>query len=95
MEIVKLLLEKGADPNFGLSGAAEGGHMEIVKLLLEKGANPNSDHLQSAAWSGHTEIEKLLREKGADSSDGIDGAAEEACAPVLRCEEEESSPSLP
>lgn len=42
IEIVKLLLEKGANPNEGIHAAAYSGNVEIVKLLLEKGANINS-----------------------------------------------------
>jgi serine/threonine-protein phosphatase 6 regulatory ankyrin repeat subunit A len=45
--VVKLLLEKGADPNSKsnngrtpLSYAAGYSHKAVVKLLLEKGANP-------------------------------------------------------
>ena len=53
LEVVKLLLERGADPNQpepgiaphggGLHAAIGGKHYEIVKLLLEHGANPNSE----------------------------------------------------
>jgi Ankyrin repeat len=39
IEIVNLLIEKGADDlNLGLYGACLEGHIEIVKLLIEKGA---------------------------------------------------------
>ncbi|HTE25713.1 ankyrin repeat domain-containing protein [Flavitalea sp.] len=58
MEIVKLLLEKGADPNLPEEGiaprggaiysAVNGRHYEIVKLLLEKGAYPNPPWESSA-----------------------------------------------
>lgn len=48
-EMVKLLLERGADVNnsggpYGtaLQAAVTQGHPEIVKLLLESGANANS-----------------------------------------------------
>ncbi|MEK7832582.1 MAG: ankyrin repeat domain-containing protein, partial [Acidobacteriota bacterium] len=51
IEIVKLLLEHGADPNLPEEGIAPrghalhsavcNGHIEIVKLLLEHGAYPN------------------------------------------------------
>ena len=53
VEIVKLLLEKGADPNAGIFGkrqqaqtypllfAAEKGELDIIVLLLEHGANIN------------------------------------------------------
>jgi ankyrin repeat protein len=52
-EVVKFLLERGADPNQPEPGIApQGGalhsaigsrHWEVVKLLLEHGANPNAD----------------------------------------------------
>ena len=53
LEIVKLLLERGADPNLpeegiaphghALYSAAAKGHYEIAKLLLEYGAYPNPE----------------------------------------------------
>src|SRR5262249_36890746 len=53
IEVVKLLLERGANPNqpepgiapYGgaLHAAIGGKHFEIVKLLLEHGANPNQE----------------------------------------------------
>jgi ankyrin repeat protein len=48
LEIVKLLLEHGADVNAktayetALHLAAEKGHLEIVKFLLEHGADVNA-----------------------------------------------------
>lgn len=57
-EVVKLLLEKGADPNLPEEGIAPMGHalhsavfyrhIEIVKLLLENGAHPNVEIESSA-----------------------------------------------
>ncbi len=53
IEVVKLLLERGADPNQpepgiaphggALHAAIGGKHFAIVKLLLEHGANPNAE----------------------------------------------------
>ncbi len=53
LELVKLLLERGANPNEpepgiaphggALHAAVGGKHYEIVKLLLEHGANPNQE----------------------------------------------------
>jgi ankyrin repeat protein len=58
IEIVQLLLDRGADPNLPEEGIAPrghalhsavcGGHIEIVKLLLEKGAYPNVEIESSA-----------------------------------------------
>lgn len=58
LEIVKLLLERGADPNLpeeniaphgqALYSAAANGHCEIAKLLLEHGAFPNPEVESSA-----------------------------------------------
>ena len=78
-EIVKLLLERGADVNITnhysctvLVSASNEGNAEIVKLLLAHGADVNIRNrsnrtaLMCAASSGHTEIVKLLLEHGAD-----------------------------
>jgi ankyrin repeat protein len=58
VEIVKLLLERGADPNLpeegiaphghALYSAVANGHYEIAKLLLEHGAYPNPEVESSA-----------------------------------------------
>jgi ankyrin repeat protein len=58
MDIVKLLIESGADPNLPEEGIAPrghalhaavcNGHIEIVKYLLDKGAYPNVDIESSA-----------------------------------------------
>jgi len=78
LEVVKLLLERGAlieaknSKNITpLLVAAEEGRFEVVKLLLEKGAlieakNSNkATPLWMAAQNGHLEIVALLLEKGA------------------------------
>jgi ankyrin repeat protein len=58
IEIVKLLLERGADPNLpeegiaprghALYSAVYNGHFEVAQLLLEKGAYPNVEVESSA-----------------------------------------------
>ena len=70
IEIVKLMLEKGANNyNLSMENAAYGGHMEIVKLMLEKGANDYNRAMEAAALSGHMEIVRLMLEKGANYYD--------------------------
>jgi ankyrin repeat protein len=76
VDMVKLLLKKGADPD-GLGGAAlltaiDGDNLEIVKLLLEGGANTDvaendgTTPLTKAVQRNHTAMVKLLLEKGAN-----------------------------
>ncbi|KAI1571711.1 Arp Ankyrin repeat, partial [Pyrenophora tritici-repentis] len=77
-EVVKLLLDKGADVNAqgGLHGnalqaASERGHTEVVKLLLDKGADiALSDEngftpINAASSNGHSAVARLLLERGA------------------------------
>ena len=77
VEIVKLLIDRGADVNlkgeawYGpLHAAAMGGHAEVVKLLLDNGADVNIFHqdkpLHCAAKNGHIEVAEMLLARGAD-----------------------------
>ena len=72
IEIVKLLIENGADVNasrpYGditaLNEASQNGHTEIVKLLIKHGAIDSS--LIDAAGSGDIEKVRTLIEEGTD-----------------------------
>lgn len=77
-EMVKLLLEHGADPNLPEDGAPVGqalwtavylDQFEMVKLLLEHGANPNTSPESSGSAVGHArdnpEVLALLLQYGA------------------------------
>lgn len=84
MAIVRLLLEKGADPNLPEEGIAPMGHalhsavvynhFEIVKLLLQHGAHPNvpiessADTLTAALERGDKAMINLLCSYGAARS---------------------------
>jgi ankyrin repeat protein len=79
LEVVKLLLEMGADVNIidddgrtPLNCALKNRHVEVAKLLLDEGADVNIPNnsgwtpLNYASEDGHVEVVKLLLEKGAD-----------------------------
>lgn len=81
LEIVRLLLERGADPNLAEEGvapqghalysAAANGHFEVVKLLLDHGAHPNAevessaDTLSRVISNGDPKMQELLCSHGA------------------------------
>lgn len=78
-QVVKLLLENGADVNAvgghyatALQAASAGGHEKIIGLLLDAGAEVNvqgghyGNALQGALYKGKKEIIKLLLDAGAD-----------------------------
>ena len=61
MEIVKLMVAKGADDwNGGLKGACFGGRVEIVRLMAAKGATNWNGGLFGACRGGHMEIVRLI-----------------------------------
>jgi beta-lactamase regulating signal transducer with metallopeptidase domain/ankyrin repeat protein len=77
LDAVRLLLDRGADPNLDgdatpLINAAEGGYLEVVSLLLDRGANINQivpgrqNALIQASEKGRLEVVKLLVARGAD-----------------------------
>jgi ankyrin repeat protein len=87
IEIVKLLLERGAEPNLpeegiaprghALYSAVYNGHLDIAKLLLEKGAYPNpevessADALSIAIMNSDPKMIDLLCSYGAARSVGL------------------------
>ena len=76
---VKLLLDRGADPNMGVQGdgapliaAAREGALSVMTVLLDRGANielvvPGDENaLINASASGHLDAVKLLVARGAN-----------------------------
>ncbi|HKQ80374.1 MAG TPA: M56 family metallopeptidase [Blastocatellia bacterium] len=79
LEAVRLLLDRGADPNLALGGegtpliaAAREGRADVVLLLLDRGASidqtaPGAENaLIQASMNGHLDVVKLLVARGAD-----------------------------
>ena len=77
LAIARLLLNRGADPNwpegadaprgFALHSAARLGNLEMVELLLDHGGDPNAhvDSSGSATWAAKTsELRRLLLSRG-------------------------------
>jgi ankyrin repeat protein len=79
VEIVRLLLERGADPNkkdsfYGatpFNWAANEGHVQVVRLLIEKGAAVGPELLLRAANNGNAELVALALEKSKPSADDL------------------------
>lgn len=81
-EVVKLLLERGANPNtqdtfYKLSPvawAAQRGYVEIVKLLLDRGAAPDPQILMTGIYGEQPAIVKLMLERTKPGEDALSDA---------------------
>ncbi|MFA4829695.1 MAG: ankyrin repeat domain-containing protein [Thermodesulfovibrionales bacterium] len=96
LDIIRLLLDKGADPNLGTSSgwkpihyAVDNGNVNVVKLLLDRGADitvrnhRGKTPLKMAEEEGQTVIARMLRE------------AEENQYKKLYAKDEKPTPSVP
>lgn len=88
VEVVRLLIERGADVNvkdtfYGevpLGWALSHGHAQVVKLLLDKGAAGIERALTSGVQDGNAEIVKIALEKGGLKPETLNNALRRAPA---------------
>ena len=71
VDVVKSLIDAGANVDLVLHKAVLEGNLEIVKTLIIAGADVNKeDLLREAAMNGHLEVVKALIIAGADDNEG-------------------------
>jgi ankyrin repeat protein len=88
VEVVKLLIERGANVNvkdtfYGevpLGWALSHGHAQVLKLLLDKGATGIERALTEGVQEGNIEIVKIALEKGGLKPDTLNNALRRASA---------------
>ena len=69
IEMVKLLLDKANNYNYGFVGGAFNGRIDIMQLMISRGANEYNRALKFAAQGGHIDSVEFLISKGANNYD--------------------------
>ncbi|MEZ5008495.1 MAG: ankyrin repeat domain-containing protein [Chitinophagales bacterium] len=82
-DMVKLLVDRGADPNEGIASSISKNYTEIAVYLLDKGAGV-ADYIKTSAYHGNETITAKLLEKGANPDDGTFNAAKYQHVGVMR-----------
>src|SRR3989344_4664926 len=64
---VNEFIKQCADWNYGMCGAAQGGHKELVDLFVKNGANDWNRGMYGAVKGGHKELVDLFVKNGANA----------------------------
>jgi ankyrin repeat protein len=81
--LIDLLVEKGANPNYGMLEATLNEDEAIIQYLVEKGANP-SDGIEGAVKKGNEAMVRLLVEAGGDPNNGIVEATQQGNKSIIK-----------
>lgn len=85
MEIVKALLDNGADPDAGLMAAVQNNKFAVSQALIEAGADASKDSLLSTSTKhNNTQLTSLFINAGANAQAGIIPSVNASAANVLQ-----------
>lgn len=70
LESINLIINERSNLDYGMQGAALGGHMELIEFFIEKGCKNWNAGLMGAATGGNLNIVKFFHKKGADNLNG-------------------------
>lgn len=86
IEIIKLLVWNGADPNAALNNAVGNRHFEVVEFLLNNGANAaaSPETIEAAVTINDLRMVDLLIQRGADPTKGMLVAVQSGRAQILQ-----------
>lgn len=75
LDILKLMLENGTDPNLGILPAVAANNLQATQLLIEKGGNAATQGLlNQAVKNKNAQLIDLLLKNGANASDALKDA---------------------
>jgi ankyrin repeat protein len=78
--MIKLLVEKGADLDGGIDWAELEENVDMIRFLVEKGADPN----EGICWAKSKNLIRFLVEKGASLNNGIIAAASQGYGSLVK-----------
>ena len=83
LEMAKLLVAHGADPNPGMPIAIAKNHYVLTSYLLSAGANVNG-FIKGPAAAGNLQMVKILLDNGASPNEGMDSAVQASQLEIVK-----------